>query len=198
MPAAPPGLRTGTAELPVNIAAPRKKAGVDERGKQGQRRPASCTTRRTNPGGNHESSLGGVLLIRSGRARFAPPVARGPAITTTVTVRPSGRRRDQVATGSAPTDTRPVVTASSPPPPVSGGTILITHDGKRALSSRTPIAIACRSWDCPEKAVLYTVPPRDRRRARPRRRGRCRSSACRSPARRRGRLDRHRKGHSPR
>lgn len=56
----------------------------------------------------------------------------------------------------APTDARPVVTAATPPPPVSGGTLLITHDGKRAVVAdpdRDRVSIV----GLPEKAVLSTV-----------------------------------------
>src|ERR1041385_3170712 len=33
------------------------------------------------------------------------------------------------------TDTRPPVTAATPPPPISGGTLLVTHDGSLAVAS---------------------------------------------------------------
>jgi hypothetical protein len=54
------------------------------------------------------------------------------------------------------TDSRPVVTAKTPPPPVSGGTLLITHDGKRAVAAdpdRDRVSIV----GLPENKVLSTV-----------------------------------------
>lgn len=61
----------------------------------------------------------------------------------------------QIIDASA-TDTRPVVTAATTPPPVSGGTLLITHDGKRAVAAdpdRDRVSIV----GLPEKAVLSTL-----------------------------------------
>jgi hypothetical protein len=57
---------------------------------------------------------------------------------------------------SSTPDIRPVVTATKPPPPISGGTLLVTHDGKLAVAAdpdRDRVSIV----SIPDQIVLQTV-----------------------------------------
>jgi mono/diheme cytochrome c family protein/DNA-binding beta-propeller fold protein YncE len=61
---------------------------------------------------------------------------------------------------AAPSGTQPVfaptVTASNPPPPVSGGTLLVTHDGSTAVAS-DPDRDAVYVVDVAAKSVTFTI-----------------------------------------
>jgi len=58
--------------------------------------------------------------------------------------------------GDVATDTRPPVVAATPPPPISGGTLLVTHDGNFAVAAdpdRDRISVA----SVLQKSLLWTI-----------------------------------------